>query len=338
MEPPPPPPAPVEQAPEILEEDDIDPETMPRTLGGNGQVKKLYTNDSSCSCCTRWSEFATAGDEAQVLNRRIAEYDIVHRFSRDGYGRNEHEADGAEWKTHSVSIRGEKLLGILRKVFQGYSGLDVGLETRSVTFPTPFRPIVHRWGKLVDFVNGIEDPDERRAGSKLIEIFQPLVGSSVSVARTAKDSGICPFKLLWMLFSPGDIMVKNTLGGLQAYRLTSFDFVTSPDRRSDHWAVLCEYVDWNGKHSGLALENLKIYRQGMSDDIAVQAVPFRALNLYEDAHLIQESLIARGRVFEKLRGYHLKLCNGKKLVRLGRSPEPIAMPVSEGGRVLHATY
>lgn len=275
------------------------------------KLKLLYTNDSGCGCCTRWSEYADPVLETAILNRKLSDYSIIHRMKKEPGG---HGQSGRNYQTHSIVLRGTPLMNIVREVFDGYLGLD--LEGTEITFVTPFKPIVHRWAQLEKLatLSRVTPGNSIDLAKKLIELFQPLVAPYLAALQDAKTLGTISFSLLWTLFTPGDIVIKEKMGVCSAYRIISLKLHQAENpKKPSWWDIHHENVDWNGATTGYVIDLSCIFEK-RDTSLRLAALPILPLSLREDRVALKGALLARGRRFEKLRGYQYKMCVGKKVL------------------------
>ncbi len=72
-----------------------------------------------------------------------------------------------------------------------------------------------------------------------------------------------------------------------------------------------KFTDWNGETAGFSSTSMTInfydgYRR-------VNSLPVFPISFLEDEESYKASMIARGKVFEQLRGYHFMNANGIKI-------------------------
>jgi hypothetical protein len=282
--------------------------------GDDVKLKVLYTNDSGCGCCTRWSEYADPVLETAILNQKLADYSIIRRMKKELGG---HGQSGQNYQTHSIILRGTPLMRIVREAFDGYLGLDlVGTE---ITFVTPFKPVVHRWAQLESLANSSEEKVSTTIAlaKRLLELFQPLVAPYLAALQDARTLGTISFPLLWTLFAPGDIATMEKMGVCSAYRVISLKFNKAEKlSKPDWWTIDYEHVDWNGSITGYMTGRTNIFEDKRDPNIQLAALPVIPLLYRDNHHALKEALLARGRKFEQLRGYQYKSCSGKKVVKV----------------------
>ncbi|KAG9234050.1 hypothetical protein BJ875DRAFT_484556 [Amylocarpus encephaloides] len=103
-------------------------------------------------------------------------------------------------------------------------------------------------------------------------------------------------------------------------RITNYMRVSN--KSFDGWDISYEYVEWNGQSCGYATSKAKI--SNFAGTIRVRHLTVYPLSFDDDALGIQTRLTARGRDFERLRGYHFLTYTGKKILLT----KPEAKPVS----------
>ena len=81
-----------------------------------------------------------------------------------------------------------------------------------------------------------------------MEILEEMISSSLTALEKVKSTGFIDSNMLWILFSPGELVYSGSGLG-QAFRVLSFIYVV-PKREDPYWRATCEFVDWNGSSAG----------------------------------------------------------------------------------------
>jgi hypothetical protein len=271
------------------------------------------------SCKARWSAFAGTNEEEVDLKQRTAQIPIVHQ----------HTFVDSCWKTSALLIQDVNMRQILTKVLHNYQDLDLDLE--DWRFTPPFRPLVHRWDTLKNYLATLPDGSLKDAANSLLAFLTPIIASSVSSLAQTKKTGKLEFKNAWQVFPPNSLVMTKFFGTDVVCRVVKYRFEDScpPPPR---WVVDLEYVDWNGETSGYATTSIKIYEY--SGYKRVTNLPVYPISFLSDIEKTKETLIERGRKFERLRSYNYMICNGTKVLLETEKPE--LRPVS--GKVCIDAY
>ncbi|KAF4629183.1 hypothetical protein G7Y89_g8970 [Cudoniella acicularis] len=278
-------------------------------------VKKLYRHDCSYnSCQKRWSEFAIVDDEHVDLARRTAQIPIIHR----------HTYSNKHWITSSLTIQSGVMREILTEALDKYQNLDMELE--NWTFEPPYRPIVHRWDRLKELQANTTNAVNKKAANALMEFLTPILAAPVDALTQTRRTGKVSFEAVWQIFPPGELVATKFYGVETVCRIVKYERQEIDD--IPIWVITMEYIDWNGQSCGYTSTSTTIVEfEGFRRVIALPVYP---LSFDEAGAAIKAKTIARGREFERLRGYHFLTCSGKKI--LLNVEEPEERPVS--GRVV----
>ncbi|KAH6871416.1 P-loop containing nucleoside triphosphate hydrolase protein [Thelonectria olida] len=265
------------------------------------------------SCPLRWSEFDNVDDEDVDLNKRCASIPIVHR----------HVYVNKHWVTQSITIHDPAMRTILGVVLAKYQDLD--LELQNWTFEPPFMPLVHRWESLKEYHANATPGAVKNASSALLAFLTPILASSVvSLARTKRTGKVC-FDDVWQIFPPSSVVLTKfygieTICRVVKYRKRLEDRCGNPAG----WVIDMEYVDWNGEKCGWTTTTLTIWEfEGFK---RVTGLPVYPLSFTSDPAKTKADMVERGRKFEAMRGYHLMVANGTKILLEAEKPEqrPVA--------------
>ncbi|KAI0107147.1 P-loop containing nucleoside triphosphate hydrolase protein [Nemania sp. FL0031] len=268
-------------------------------------ITKLYRHDCNRNCPQRWSKFTNHTEDQQYIQNITAEDSIIHR----------HVFRDNKWNTSSFTIQSSPMRAQLLAALSNYHAFDPELE--NWTFKPPFKPIVHRWEKLNAIDNGTTEPSVKEASSQLMDFLRPIVASSVDALAKTKQTGMIAFEDLWQIFSPGDVALTVMYDVVAACRITNYE--RHERYRSVWWVISLEYVDWNGERCGYANTEITIYKYiGLRH---VTSLPVYPISFMHSSSEFQDRLVARGRIFEALRGSHFRACTGKKILLETAEPE-----------------
>jgi hypothetical protein len=271
-------------------------------IGSKCDVKQVYgTPNPLCQCCTIWEdELPYPDDSAKVrkANKERETYSIVRRRTR-------HSAK-VQWKTHSIDINSPIIRSKLEVVFSDYLSVDV--SATNLSFQPPFVPFVHKWEALNKFEQAEEDAMVKKHLKLLIDLLEQEVRESFEVLARVNKSGYISFPWLSVAFVPGETVVINSDGVLQAGVLREVN-LNKPPMVSPFYEFKIDILDSDGPSIGVAdlpsqLPEFKGRRHISNLDIC----PMR---LYPNRQELEKTLIQRGRVFESLQGQHLRFYQGK---------------------------
>jgi hypothetical protein len=270
----------------------------PQNSSLDGTVTKLYRHVCQYnSCPPRWSKFPANEEEQVDLTKNVAQDPIVHR----------HEYVDKAWVTKSFTIHDKAMQKLLNKVLANYQDLDMALE--EWTFKPPYRALVHRWDCLKE-LQAAAVGEEKAAAGPLVEFLTPILAPSVNALFQTKLTGKVSFENVWQIFQPGELVMTKFYGTEVVCRVLKYERIET--NCALYWNITFEYVDWNGESCGYSTTSTKIgYFGGFR---RVTALPVYPLSFEDDAQKIKERMIARGRRFEHLRGYHFMTCDGKKVL------------------------
>jgi hypothetical protein len=278
--------------------------------GSKCEVKFLYNHSSiSRGPGSIWSENADLILEEDRLKALAAPYAIVHRFSKSK-GRKKNGA--LAWETHSIEIQSNKLKAFLDTIFEDYRDWDP--DTEPYTFRPPFREVFHRWEALK--LKYAQQPDEsvRDEVKMLIDIFLPFMTPHRTALEEIERTETISFSQLWLIFPPGELVVALIEGNMCVCRLRKLAI------GQKDLTLTMEQFDWNGRYCGFkdTLVELFAYPE-LKPMSKLRPYPLRFASNKE----IQTKLLARGRQFAALRGFHVRKCVGEKYVSLRKSHDQI---------------
>ena len=250
----------------------------------------------------RWSEYSDPAVEERQLRMQSSKHDIVHRQrpKKDGH------LTGQLWETDSIIVRGKELLQVFSQIFDGYPIVNTNVP--ELKFSPPFEPIIHRWQNIRSIRSQTHtmiklDP--------LIKIFSPNIETELAIIEEIKMTRKCRWSDLWLIFAPGDLFLSYTDGAPAVYRFHNYRMV-EPPQRMRYWYVELEFVDWNGRCCGYKVQKFDIEEYKGSRRLeSLDIIPF---SFAADQDKLQSELVARGRIFEKLRGFHFKSYKGTRIV------------------------
>ena len=294
-------------------------------IGARSEVGNLYNHSSSGHRSTpKWSLYKDPLAEEQRMKELGRDFAVVHRYQR-------YEVDDGEyaWKSHSIAVQSPRFRELLDDVFTNYP--DWCPDADPYTFFSPFKPLVHRWDRILkkrdELDESVEEDKKLKAEIELLQKeVEPLISDHFSALKHAKQTGVIAWKKLWLVYGPGDLMVSCIQGNTCLTRLRSATMVErdDDDEEPSFWHLEMDQYDWNGSRVGILTRQAKIHEY--AKDTLMTKLDVCPIAYNEAGDELRERTLARGRRFEALRGYHFKVCHGQKIVQTCMGP--VAKPVS----------
>ncbi|KAI0902654.1 P-loop containing nucleoside triphosphate hydrolase protein [Ustulina deusta] len=221
---------------------------------------------------------------------------------------------------------------VLKDALKGYQNLD--LDVKDYTFTPPFMPLCHRWDTLKHFRQEAKEPVLKHAASELVDFLTPIVASSVASIAHTRETGKVAFADIWQIFAPNTLVSTKFYGVQTTCCVTEYEEIIPPTpRKPPSWKISMKFTDWNGETAGFSSTSMTInfydgYRR-------VNSLPVFSISFLEDEESYKASMIARGKVFEQLRGYYFMNANGIKISVEGDTPvrRPITSKTTAKGPV-----
>ncbi|KAI1332160.1 P-loop containing nucleoside triphosphate hydrolase protein [Xylariaceae sp. FL0255] len=220
-----------------------------------------------------WSEGRDDEEELQLLEKRTATKQIIHRM----FWKNK------EWNTYCVTIQDPAMREVLDEV------LDVkDLDLIEYTFYEPYAHVCHKWKDLQVFHNETTTVRLKTAATALLNILQPLVAPSLQSIAEIRETGKVQCKDIWQLFPVGTFVSTEYRGVRMIACITSCRGL-----RVDY-----KFVDWNGSEIGYGVGSTLI--DIFNGIRRVNQLPIFPISFLEDEKGFRESMIERGRKFEEI--------------------------------------
>lgn len=273
--------------------------------GSKCEVKFLYNHSSDSGPGSIWSEKADLILEKDRLKALVAPYAIVHRLSK-----SKGKTNGA-WETHSIEIQSNRLKAFLDTIFEDYRGWNS--DTEPYTFRPPFWKFFHRWETLKLGYAQQPDKSARDEVKMLIDILLPFMTPQRTALEEIERTEAISFSQLWLIFPPGELVVTPIKGNMCVCRLCELDTA------GKYLTLTMEQIDWNGRYCGFKYTQANLLDYSELKPVSkLRTYPLRFASNKKE---IQTKLLARGRQFAALRGFHVRKCVGGKYVSLRKSNE-----------------
>jgi len=294
-------------------------------LGSWCETKRLYNHSKKSNSGAKWSEFADIAMEERRLKVVGESYAIVHRLSR-----KKSDDGGQPWETFSIEVQSPRLKKILKAVLADYPNWNP--DATPFTFFPPFKPFFHRWERISQSFSRDGDATSEMEVALLRDELAPSIEPLLATLEQIKSTGAVSFDNIWMIFSPGDLVVTSHQGQTCISKLLRVEFKEGSrsifGNEPPYWNLILAHIDWNGSYCGFITSSSAIRQFKESKHVTkLDAFP---LPFMEDHEKVRESLLTRGKKFAAYRGCHVKTCVGRKFVttedRYG-SPKEAVMPV-----------
>ncbi|KAI1300822.1 P-loop containing nucleoside triphosphate hydrolase protein [Xylaria venustula] len=252
----------------------------------------------------KWSEFPNLSKEEKRIKEMSKAFVVIHRRSKI-------EKDGNEaWITHSIEAQSPQLRILLNAVFDEYPQWYPDATPYAVS--PPFKPFVHRWDRILELRKQQDSEAIKQLELLCNELEQPIA-THLSALEGVKKTQTISFESLWLILAPGCLMVSKENGDTIVSRLLNAEFVAARESHPAFWLLRVSQLNWNGSHFGFEVGAERITEY--NDSIFITKLPTYPIEFAPDRREIEENLLARGRKFETLCGFHIKTCTGKKYVR-----------------------
>ena len=195
------------------------------------------------------------------------------------------------------------------------------------SFEPPYSALVHRWDRIQTLHQELADSDNdtrKLAVDQLVEFMQPILASSLEGLAATRATGMVNYSAVWQIFSPGEIVVTKFWGAESLCRVVKYV-------RDGGWDITVENVEWDGGECGFERTEVHIPKfYGLS---RITSLPVYPLSFAQNPDQLKETMAARGRRFQELRGYHFLNYSG---VKVSMDDHVADEPMT--GRVIIDTY
>ncbi|KAL8785668.1 MAG: hypothetical protein Q9213_003227 [Squamulea squamosa] len=260
-------------------------------------VKNLYEGKPDSRGRSTWVDKYPDDLEEAAENAETTRYALLVRNKKSYDGRKKLEMD-------SIIVQSPLLKKSLGHVLNDYPGVTTSLDR--LTFKAPFKPLVHRWANLVAT---LEAENDQEAKSHL-DLFHRTMEGELQDDLKARDdyivNKVITWSTCWMIFEPGTTVFAVEDKENRALRLKNGSYIST--QCGPAFSLDCEYIDWDGEHFGLGSIRKLIYE--FLGTKAISKLTAFPLQYHENLVDVKRELIERGRVFEKLSGYHYKHYEG----------------------------
>ncbi|KAI0491148.1 P-loop containing nucleoside triphosphate hydrolase protein [Xylaria cf. heliscus] len=282
------------------------------TVGMICQKRDLYQKIDKYNKAT-WTGAVLDDLEEAAEDEESEKYALLVRNKKSYDSRKKLEVD-------SIVIQSPLLKNVLHGVLKDYPGVTTTLSR--LIFSAPFKPFVHRRQQLVAALNGEYDEETK---SHLALLNDVLYGELKDVIAATEDyikNKVVTYEHIWAIFQPGGIIYAKRFGKPVAVRLVDGQFIQH-DRLGPCYQVKCDRVDWDGSKFGYDVSAHFITPfEGTTPITELECYP---LSYHPEGESVKEKLIARGRKFEMLAGYHYKSYRGPAIQTTRYGPSMITI-------------
>ncbi|KAI3392402.1 hypothetical protein diail_5729 [Diaporthe ilicicola] len=287
-------------------------------VGSVSEVKNIYKSSKDKDGVWTWVNKYPEDVEEPAENAVTDSYAVLVRNVKSQDGRKKLEA-------HSIVVQSpwlQKALGDV--ILKGYPG--VACELKRLTFEAPFKPFIHRWFELLEYMKQPDlDSTTKEHLVILHDILKYEIGDNIKAYEDYVLNGVVTFEHLWMIFQPGSVVLAAHKGPLSAFELGEAEYMEN--KCGKFLGLSADCVDYSGKEFGRVTERINIPEFiGAKKITGLDAFP---LTFHEDQRAVAARLVERGRIFEELAGHHYKgqvvlyperpLCRAQAdILRLGR--------------------
>lgn len=288
-------------------------EALEKEPGMIADIKNLYQSKPDNRGRTTWVDKYPDDLEEAAENAQTARYALLVRFCKCYDGRK-------KLQINSIIVQSPLLKKALGKILKDYPGITTSLDR--LTFTAPFQPFVHRWTNLVQALASEQNSVPRAHLRILYCTLEEELRDDLKARDDFILNGVITYSTLWMIFEPGIMVFSVKNGEKCAAKFTSGNYQKT--QRGNCYTLQCQIVDWDGERFGLGDESLKIAE--FEGTMKITQLPVFPLIYHRYLDGVKRELIARGKLFEELSGYHYKAYQG---VAIGVGPwGPIKYNVS----------
>ncbi|OAL22249.1 hypothetical protein AYO22_07293 [Fonsecaea multimorphosa] len=216
-----------------------------------------------------------------------------------------------KYDIHSIIVQSPWLKESLGIILEDYPGITTNLDR--LVFPAPFHPFVHRWDRLASLLE--KDDFEEDIARDHLKLFRDVLFQELENAIAAKvdlvKNGVITFEYLWTIFEPQTLVYSVSDGKECVFKLNCSTKATDQRRGLDFLQLDVWSVDWDGTKFGQHVTYLENYEfAGTTPITSLRAYP---LKFHPEKEQLMLRLVARGKLFERLAGYHYKAYRGVAL-------------------------
>ncbi|KIW74199.1 hypothetical protein Z517_12139 [Fonsecaea pedrosoi CBS 271.37] len=279
------------------------PKGPPVSKGSINEAKALYSKKDQDGK-DQWVTEEPVDVVEAAENEETAKFAFLVRKQKSYDSRKKYDI-------HSIIVQSPWLKKSLGVILEDYPGITTNLDR--LVFRAPFHPFVHRWDKLTSLLE--EDNFEEDIARDHLKLFRDTLFEELENAIAAKidlvKNEVVTFEYLWTIFEPQTLVYSMSDGKECVFKLNSSSRVTDSRRGLELLQLEVWSVDWDGDKFGQHVTYLSNYEfPGTTPITSLQAYP---LKFHPEKEQLMHRLVARGKLFERLAGYHYKAYRGVAL-------------------------
>ncbi|TGJ83899.1 hypothetical protein E0Z10_g4853 [Xylaria hypoxylon] len=220
----------------------------------------------------------------------------------------------------SIVIQSPLLKNVLHDVLKDYPGVTTTLSR--LIFSAPFKPFIHRRQQLVEALNGEHDQETISHLTLLKDILDDELKDVIAATDDYTKNKVVTYEHIWVIFQPGCMVHASRFGKPVAVRLVSGKFIQHQNL-GPCFQLKCDRVDWDGSRFGYDVSPHFI--AAFEGTVPITELECFPLSYHPDEKGVKEKLIARGRRFEMLAGYHYKSYRGRAIEATRYGPSMITV-------------
>ncbi|KAI3324918.1 P-loop containing nucleoside triphosphate hydrolase protein [Xylariaceae sp. AK1471] len=229
----------------------------------------------------------------------------------------------------SIVIQSPLIKNVLRDVLEDYPGVTTSLSR--LIFSAPFKPLVHRWYQLVAALDGEHDQETKTHLTLLRDILYAELKDVIAATDDYIKNKVVTYEQIWTIFQPGCSVYASRFGKPVAVRLVEAQFIEHK-KLGPCFQLKCERVNWDGSRFGFDVQPHFI--TPFEGTMPINELECFPLTFHPDEKALTARLIARGRQFETLAGFHYKSYRGRAIQTTRYGPSMVTV---EGRVVIDAS-
>lgn len=294
------------------ESDSDDEEAKKIVVGMVAERKDLYQKMDKYNRAT-WTEQYPDDLEEAAENDETLKFAVLVRNKKSYDSRKKLEID-------SIVIQSPLLKQVLHDVLKDYPGVTVTLAR--LTFMAPFKPFVHRWEQLTAALEGDYDETTKAHLKLLHNVLLEELKDVISATKDYIKNRVITYEHIWTIFQPGTIVYASRYGKPVAVRLNEGQF-TNHQKYGHCYLLKCDRLEWDGSKFGY--DNSQHIIFPFTGTLAITDLEAFPLVYLTEKEAITAALIARGRIFERMAGYHYKAYRGQAIEQKEWGPAKITI-------------
>ena len=267
-----------------------------------GKVRSSSSSAGGLDCAVRnlyqdkaglWTEKIPYHASTSAENETTTGYALIVRNRQALDSRKKFEIE-------SLVVQSPLLKRALNTIFKDYPGIVTDVDR--LEFSSPFQPFVHRWHEFEQATVKETHLETKHHLALLWNVLEAELKDLLQKIKDHERHGVIDFATVWTLFEPNALILTDSDGTERLYRCVKGSSDTVK------YDIEAQYVDWDGDRFGTVISPLTIKSfRGTKKLTSLSAMP---LSRHPKRFEIEKRLLARGKIFQDLKGYHFKDYNG----------------------------